>query len=64
LVKHLKLIYSSTHSVSNFLVLTVRCKFVNFVFQIFPLFNPELSAGFASYTRIVQFVPIYFAGIL
>jgi hypothetical protein len=44
------------------LVLTVHCKLINFAFQIFPLFIPEMSAGFRSY--IVQVTPIYFAWIL
>jgi hypothetical protein len=30
----------------NVLVLTVRCKLINFVFQIIPLFIPEMPAGF------------------
>jgi hypothetical protein len=50
-----KVIYSSIQ-VSNVLVLTVNCKLINFVFQIFPLFIPEMSAGFAS--CIVHIVPI------
>jgi hypothetical protein len=41
----------------NFLVRTVRCKLINFVFQVFPLFIPEMPAGFTSYT--VQIIPIY-----
>jgi hypothetical protein len=31
---------------------------INYVFQIFPLFIPEMSAGLTSY--IVQIIPIYF----
>jgi hypothetical protein len=42
LVVPLKFIYSSMQ-VSD--VLTVGCKLINFVFQIFPLFIPEMSAG-------------------
>jgi hypothetical protein len=52
LVACLKLIYSSIQ-VSD--VLVVRCKLIDFVFQIFPLFIPEISAGFMSY--IVQIIP-------
>jgi hypothetical protein len=48
--------------VSDVLVLTVCCKLVNFVFQMFPLFIPEMSAGFTSY--IVQIIPIYCTWIL
>jgi hypothetical protein len=48
--------------VSGVLVLTDRCKLINFVFQIFPLFIPEISAGFVSY--IVQIIPIYCARML
>jgi hypothetical protein len=48
--------------VSDVHVLTVHCKLINFVFHIFPLFIPELSAGFTSY--IVQVIPIYFTWIL
>jgi hypothetical protein len=40
-------IYSSVQ-VSDVLVFTVRCKLINFVSQIFPLFIPEISAGFIS----------------
>jgi hypothetical protein len=57
LVATIKLIYSSIQ-VTDVLVLTVRCKLINFAFQIFPLFIP----GFASY--IVQIIPIYFTRIL
>jgi hypothetical protein len=46
----------------NILVLTGCCRFINFVFQIFPFFNiPEISAGFTSY---IQFIPIYFTLII
>jgi hypothetical protein len=48
LVTPLKLIYSSIQ-VSNVLVLAVLCKLINFVFQTFPLFVPEMPAGFTSY---------------
>jgi hypothetical protein len=44
------------------LVLTVHCNLINFAFQIFPLFIPEMPAGFTSY--IVQIIPIYFDWIL
>jgi hypothetical protein len=30
-----------------FLFLTIHCKLINFVFQIFPLFIPEMSAQIA-----------------
>jgi hypothetical protein len=56
----LKLNYSSIQ-VSNVLVLTVRFQLVNLVFQIFPLFIPEMSTSFTSY--IVQIVPIYFTSL-
>jgi hypothetical protein len=55
LVAPLKLIYSSIQ-VSDVLVLTVRCKLVGFVFQVFPLFILEISAGFTS--CIVQIIRI------
>jgi hypothetical protein len=61
LVTPLKVIYSSIQ-VSNVLVFTVRCKLINFVSQIFPLFIPEMPASFTSY--IVKIIPIYFAWIL
>jgi hypothetical protein len=35
---------------------------VNFVFQIFPLFIPEMHAGFMQYTA--QIIPIYSAWFL
>jgi hypothetical protein len=57
----IKFTYSSIQ-VSDVPVLTVRCKLVNFVFQILPLFIPEMSAGFTSY--IFQIIPIYFTWIL
>jgi hypothetical protein len=44
LVTLLKCIYSSIQ-VSDVLVLSVRCKLINFVSQIFPLFIPEMPAG-------------------
>jgi hypothetical protein len=53
--------YSSIQ-VSDVLVLTVHCKLINFVSQIFPLFIPEMSSGFRSYT--VQIIPIYSTWIL
>jgi hypothetical protein len=40
-----------------FLFLLFIAKLINFVFQTFPLFIPEISAGFTSY--IVQIVPIH-----
>jgi hypothetical protein len=43
-------------------VLAVHFKLINFVFQIYPLFIPEMAAGLMSY--IVQIIPIYFAWIL
>jgi hypothetical protein len=61
LVAPLKFIYFSIQ-VSDVLVLTVRCKLINFVFQMFPLFIPEISAGFASYINHV--ILIYFGWIL
>jgi hypothetical protein len=36
--------------------------FINFVFQIFSVFIPEMPAGFTSH--IVQIIPIYFASFL
>jgi hypothetical protein len=35
---------------------------INFAVQIFPLFIPEMPAGFTSY--IAQIIPIYFTWIL
>jgi hypothetical protein len=35
--------------VSDIIAFTVLCKLINFVFQMFPLFIPEISAGFTSY---------------
>jgi hypothetical protein len=61
LIAPLKFIYSLIQ-VSGVLVLTVRCRLINFVFQIFSFFNPEVSAGFTSY--IVQIIRIYFAWML
>jgi hypothetical protein len=61
LVAPLKFIYYSMQ-VSNVLVLTVRFKLINFVFQILPLLIPEMPAGFTSY--IVLIIPIYFTWIL
>jgi hypothetical protein len=57
----LKFIYSSIQ-ISNILVLIRCCKLINFVYQIFPLLIPEMSAGFSSY--IVQIIPIYLEWIL
>jgi hypothetical protein len=51
MVAPFKFIYSSIQ-VSDVLVLTVRCKLINLVFQIFPLFILEMPADFTSY--IVQ----------
>jgi hypothetical protein len=42
-------------------VLVLR-KLINFIFQMFPLFVPEMPAGFMSYIVIVT--PIYLAWIL
>jgi hypothetical protein len=53
---------SQRASAANVLVLTVRCKIINFAYQIFPLFIPEMSAGSTSY--IVQVIHIYFIWIL
>jgi hypothetical protein len=61
LVAPLKFIYSSIE-VSDVLFLTVRCKLINFAFQMFSLFIAEMSAGNTSY--IVQVIPIYFTWIL
>jgi uncharacterized membrane protein len=47
---------------SNILVLTFRCNLINSAFQIFPLFIPEMPAGFSSY--VVQVIPIYVSWIL
>jgi hypothetical protein len=41
---------------ADVLVLTVRCKLINFAFQIFPLFIPEMSDGFTSYILQVRFL--------
>jgi hypothetical protein len=49
LVAPLKFTYSPIQ-VSDVLVLTAGYKLINFVFQIFPLFIPEVSAGFTSYS--------------
>jgi hypothetical protein len=54
LVAPFKLIYYSIE-VSDVLVLTVDCKLINFVFQIFPSFIPVMSADFTFY--IVQVSP-------
>jgi hypothetical protein len=51
-----------TVHVSNVLVLTVHCKLINFIFQIFILFISEMLADFMSY--IVQIIPNYAAWIL
>jgi hypothetical protein len=56
LVAPLKFIYSSIQ-VSGVLTLTVHWKLISFVFQILPLFIPEISASFTSY--FVQVTPIY-----
>jgi hypothetical protein len=61
LVVPLKLIYSSIQ-VFYVLVLTVRRKLINFVYQIFPLVIPKISADFTF--CIVQSIPIYFTLIL
>jgi hypothetical protein len=52
-----KFIYSCIQA-SDVLVLTVRCKLINFAFPTIPLFIPEMSAGFTPY--IVQVILIYF----
>jgi hypothetical protein len=61
LVTPLKLIYSSIQ-VSNVLVLTVRCKLIDIVFHILPLFIPKMPEGLMS--NSVQIIPIYFARFL
>jgi hypothetical protein len=61
LVALLKFVYSSI-LVATVLGLTACCKFINFIFQISPLFIPALSASFT--LHIVHIIPIYFAGIL
>src|SRR5215470_13183680 len=48
--------------VSEILVLTVCFKFINFSFQIFPLFVPEMSTSFMSY--VVQIISIILVWIL
>jgi hypothetical protein len=48
LVALLKVIYSSIQ-ISDVLVLTVCCKLITFVFQIFPVFIPEMPSGFTLY---------------
>jgi hypothetical protein len=52
----------SSMQVDNNLFLTVRCKLINFVFQIFLFFIPEISADFTS--LIVRIIPIYLTWIL
>jgi hypothetical protein len=42
---------------SDVLVLTVHCKQINFIFQKFPPFLPEMSAGFTAYTA--QIIPLF-----
>jgi hypothetical protein len=44
--------------ISNILVLTLRCKLINFAFQISLPFFSEKLAGFTSY--IFQIILIYF----
>jgi hypothetical protein len=56
------LVIYSAAQVSDVIVLTVCSKFITFVFQLFPLFLPEISAGFTYY--IIQIIPIYFTWIL
>jgi hypothetical protein len=51
----LKFIYSSIQ-VSNVLVRTIYCNYVNFVFHKFPHFIPEMSVGFRSY--VFQIKPL------
>jgi hypothetical protein len=61
LAAQLKFIHSSVQ-VSDVLIVTVRCKLINFVFQIFLFFIPEMCVGFGSST--VQVIPICFTWIL
>jgi hypothetical protein len=49
--------YFSIH-VTNVLVRTVHCKFINFVFHIFPVSTPKMPAGFITFT--VQITSILF----
>jgi hypothetical protein len=55
-----KLIFSSIQ-IPNILVLTVRFKFINFVFQISSLFILEMPGGFTYY--VVEMIPIYLVWI-
>jgi hypothetical protein len=48
--------------VANFLVFAVRYTLINFVYRMFPLFFPEMSAGRTS--NIVQTDLIQFAWTL
>ena len=41
--------YDSIQQVTNIPILTVCFKFINFIFQIFPLFDTEMSTSFTSY---------------
>ena len=47
-------VFDAPVQVSYIFYFTVTCKFINFNFQIFLLFAPELSTSFASY--IVQII--------
>jgi hypothetical protein len=58
LVATLKFICSSVQ-VSDVLDLTVGCKAINFVFQIFCIFIPEMPADFTSFTvQIILFISL------
>jgi hypothetical protein len=52
LIIPIKVIYSSIQ-VSDVLVLNASCKLINFVFQIFPLFIPEIPSDFVLYIAVV-----------
>jgi hypothetical protein len=56
LVTPLEVIYSSIQ-LSNVLVLTIRCKLINTVYQIFPHCIPEMIADYTSY--IVQIISLF-----
>jgi hypothetical protein len=40
--------------ISNVLVLAVHCKLINFVFQIFPIFIPEMPAGSSNTPKVLR----------
>jgi len=45
----LKFIYVSVQLVTNIPVLNACLKLINFIFQIFPVFDTEMSTSFTSY---------------